>query len=525
MGNKEQRLEIMDTTLRDGEQMRNVSYSSEEKLSIAKILLEDVKVKYIEIASARVSKGEEEAATKIFKWAKNAGFIECVEILGFIDINKSVDWIAGLGGQAMNLLSKGSLKHLTGQLKKTKEQHVEDIKKTVEYASKKGVSCNIYFEDWSNGMISSRDYVYYLLDNLQDEPINRYMLPDTLGILYPPQITEFITDIITRYPNLHFDFHGHNDYGVAVANTLAAVAAGANCIHCTINGMGERAGNAPLDEVVIGIHDFLHLKTGINEKQLFKMSQTVEIFSGCRIAFNKPISGHNVFTQTAGIHADGDQKGDLYVSTLYPERFNRKRQYALGKLSGKSNLDYNLEKMGIELNPDQKKLVLEKIVQLGDKKAQITEAELPYIIADVLETPQEKTFRLLSCMVVTNMKLKPVATVKLIYKESKTQKEIEIEESSQGDGGYDAFMNVIRKIAQKISFKLPKLSDYSVTIPPGGKTDALVQCSITWEDNNQRFVTKGVNSDQIIAAIEATEKMLNLISLHKRNTNRLIFKS
>lgn len=508
------KVEIMDTTLRDGEQMRGVSYFPQEKLTIAKILLEEVKVDRIEIASAKVSKGEEQSVAEIIEWARKANCVERIEILGFVDKTESVDWICNFGGKVMNLLTKGSMNHLTKQLRKTKEQHVRDIKETVEYAHKKGITCNVYFEDWSNGMIYSRDYVYYLLDNLRGEPIQRFMLPDTLGILYSFQVYEFIKEILARYSDLHFDFHAHNDYGLATANTLMGVEAGIKGVHCTVNGMGERTGNAPLEEVVVGIHDFLKIKTEIDEKQLFHLSKTVEVFSGHRIAFNKPICGSNVFTQTAGIHADGDRKGDLYVSSLFPERFSRKRQYSLGKLSGKSNLEYNLEEIGIKLTKEQKKRVLERVIELGDRKEAITVGDLPYIISDVLETPQEKTFRLRLCNIVTSMELKPTAVVKLLYKDKVKDKEVQLEESAQGDGGYDAFMNAIRKIAKKIDYPLPTLLDYTITIPPGGRTDALVQCTITWGwQNHKTFITKGVNSDQVLAAIEATEKMLNIIAL------------
>lgn len=508
------KIEIMDTTLRDGEQMKGVSYFPQEKLTIAKILLEEVKVDRIEIASAKVSKGEEQSVAEIIEWARKANRVEQIEILGFVDKTESVDWICSFGAKVMNVLTKGSINHLTKQLRKTKEQHVQDIKETVGYAHKKGIICNVYFEDWSNGMIYSRDYVYYLLDNLREEAIQRFMLPDTLGILYSFQVYEFIKEILARYPDLHFDFHAHNDYGLATANTLVAVDAGIKGVHCTVNGMGERTGNAPLEEVVVGLHDFLKIKTKIEEKQLSHLSKTVEAFSGCRIAFNKPICGSNVFTQTAGIHADGDSKGNLYVSSLFPERFGRRRQYSLGKLSGRSNLEYNLKEIGIELTKEQKKNVLERVIELGDRKEAITAGDLPYIISDVLETPQEKTFKLKLCNIVTSMELKPTAVVKLQYKDKVKKKEVQLEESAQGDGGYDAFMNAIRKIAKKIDYTLPSLLDYTVTIPPGGKTDALVQCTITWGwQNHKTFITKGVNSDQVLAAIEATEKMLNIIAL------------
>jgi D-citramalate synthase len=513
---KNDRVTIMDTTLRDGEQMKNVSYSPDEKLAIARMLLDIVQVDRVEVASARVSKGEEVAVRKIIDWARTVGLEERIEILGFVDKNQSVDWITSQGGRVMNLLAKGSHKHLVKQLKKTKEEHVHDIRETLNYAQDKGVFCNLYLEDWSNGMIHSREYVYYLIEQLADSPIRRFLLPDTLGVLYPAQVHEFVSDLVKRFPNLRFDFHGHNDYGLAVSNTLAAVEAGIRCVHCTVNGMGERAGNTPLDETVIGIHDFLHLQTSVDEKMLFRISQTVEATSGCRIAFNKPISGSNVFTQTAGIHADGDKKGNLYHSLLLPERFNRKRQYALGKLSGRSNLEYNLEKIGIALTPEQKKQVLNRIVELGDRKESITDEDLPYIITDVLDTPQEKTFHIQSCVIVTSMDLKPMATIKLIHRDVNTSEEKEFEASAQGDGGYDAFMNALRVLAHRIAFPLPKLVDYAVSIPPGGKTDALVRCSITWQDEHSNFLTKGVNSDQVMAAVEATEKMLNLIVLQAR---------
>lgn len=511
-------LEIMDTTLRDGEQMKNVSYSPDEKLALAQMLLDEVKVDRIEIASAKVSAGEEEAVEKIFKWAKKYNFDQRIEVLGFVDIKESIDWIIKLGGKVVNILAKGSEKHLTTQLGRTKEQHIQDIRETIKYAQNNGVVCNVWLEDWSNGMLNSPDFVYYFLDKLCQERVQRFMLADTLGILYPAQVYKFLKEILMKYPGVHFDFHGHNDYGLATANTLSAVEAGIKGVHCTVNGMGERAGNASLEEVVVAIKDFFDIDVGIKEKKLYSLSKTVEAFSTYRIASNKPICGENVFTQTAGVHADGDRKGNLYFSKLLPERFSRIRQYSLGKLSGKSSLEYNLEEIGVSLSKKQKQKILNRIIELGDKKKIITSVDLPYIISDVLETPEEKHFEIKICNILTSNSMKPIASIKLVYKSSEDVSAVELEESAQGDGGYDAFMNAIRKIFQKIDFNLPKLLDYTITIPPGGKTDALVQCTIIWEfDNKQNFITKGVNSDQVLAAIEATEKMMNIIALMKKS--------
>jgi D-citramalate synthase len=505
-------VEVMDTTLRDGEQMQDGSYTPEEKLTLSRLLLEEVRIDRIEIASARVSTGEQRAVSAVMEWACRRKHEKKVEILGFVDHTRSADWILASGARMMNLLAKGSRHHLSKQLRKSPEEHFSDIKRTVEYAHGKGLACNIYLEDWSNGMLHSRDYVYLLFDRLSDTPIDRYMLADTIGVLHPGQVREMIADLAARYPTRHLDFHGHNDYGVATANTLAAVETGARGIHCTVNGLGERAGNTSLDEAVVAIRDFLGRSTGVNEKKLISIAETVEVFSGRRLAANKPITGLNAFTQTAGIHADGDRKANLYASRLLPPRFNRRRRYALGKLSGKSNLDYNLEELGIALSAEQKKLLLKRIVTLGDRKETITRDDLPYIVADVLETPAERRFILRSCVVVSSIGLKPMATIKLAYRPEGTEEYGEYEGSAQGDGGYDALMKAIRQITAGLGLELPALADYQVTIPSGGRSDALVQCIITWRGRTT-FVTKGVNSDQVLAAAEATEKMLNLVPL------------
>ena len=181
-------IEIMDTTLRDGEQTSSVSFSAQEKMSIAHLLLVDLGVNRIEVASARVSNGEFETVKKIANWAKSAGYIDNIEILGFIDKGASLNWIKDTGCKTINLLTKGSYKHVTEQLRKTPEQHLDDIKAEVELAQKLGITVNVYLEDWSNGIVKSEDYVYYMMDGMKDLPIKRFMLPDTLGVLNPHSV-------------------------------------------------------------------------------------------------------------------------------------------------------------------------------------------------------------------------------------------------------------------------------------------------------------------------------------------------
>lgn len=507
MKNNHPKIEIMDTTLRDGEQTSGVSFVPHEKLMIARLLLEELKVDRVEVASARVSEGEFDAVKMICDWAARRHMLPRVEVLGFVDGHTSVDWIHAAGCRVINLLCKGSLKHCTCQLKKTPEQHIEEILAVVNYANDRQMDVNIYLEDWSNGMKDSPEYVFQLMDELIKANIQRYMLPDTLGILNPLQVIEFMRKMVKRYPQAHFDFHAHNDYDLAVSNVLAAVLSGCKGLHTTINGLGERAGNAPLSSVQAILKDHFSAVTNIDESRLNDVSRVVESYSGIVIPANKPIVGENVFTQVAGVHADGDHKSNLYCNDLLPERFGRKREYALGKNSGKANIRKNLENLGLELDEDAMRKVTERIIELGDKKELVTQEDLPYIVSDVLKHGvMEERVNLKSYIVNLASGLKPMATLRIEINGK------EYEESSSGDGQYDAFVRALRKVYKvTLGRKFPMLTNYAVSIPPGGRTDAFVQTVITWRFEDKVFRTRGLDADQTEAAIKATVKMLNII--------------
>lgn len=511
MGKNLRELEILDTTLRDGEQTPGVSFSAGDKLEIARMLLTRVRVDRLEIGSARVSEGERAAVGAIFAWGAHRGLSDRLEILGFVDGGKSVGWIAETGGKVINLLAKGSEAHCRVQLRKTPAQHYADVAREIALARERGLEVNVYLEDWSRGMRESLAYVFNFLTALSALPVSRIMLADTLGELTPGAATRYFAYLQSEHPELRYDFHAHNDYGLATANSLAAVEAGIDGVHTTVNGLGERAGNQPLSQLVSAVHDFSPRRTRVHERELLPVSALVEALSGKRCAWNTPITGGDVFTQTCGVHADGDKKGDLYVNRLLPERFGRRRDYALGKLSGKASLERNLDELGIDLAPAQRAQVLAEVVRLGDRKKEVTASDLPFIVAGVMGAAAPDRLKVLDYRIETCAGKLPRATLKLEF-----DGEI-LEDSATGDGGYDAFAKALRKVLRRKHLTLPRLTSYEVRIPPGGKTDALVETRIVWQaPGGGVWTTTGVDCDQVVAAVIATEKMLNRLITDKK---------
>jgi D-citramalate synthase len=232
----------------------------------------------------------------------------------------------------------------------------------------------------------------------------------------------------------------------------------------------------------------------------------ISAFTGFKIPANKPIVGENVFTQTAGIHADGDSKKKLYFNDLLPERFGRIREYALGKTSGKANIKKNLDKLGVTLSDEDLKKVTNRVIELGDKKEKVTAEDLPYIISDVLNTSMRvERVSINSYVLKHTMGKDPSIYLELIIDNMIYSK------TGIGDGQFNAFMNAVNEIYNENNTQIPNLVNYLVTIPRGSNSDALCETIITWSDNNGEFTTRGLDSDQTVSAIKATEKMLNVI--------------
>jgi (R)-citramalate synthase len=505
------KIEIMDTTLRDGEQMPGANYSPEWKLRIVQALA-SAGVDRIEVCSARGFSTKEHGMLKmVMEWARENGLEEKIEVLTFVDGQVSVNWVRSAGGAAINVLCKGSKIHCEVQLKKDVQGHIQDIRETVAYAVSCGIKVvNVYLEDWSQGMAESEDYVRELLSGIKDLPIERFMLCDTLGTLSYWKTEEYVKKILEWFPGIKLDFHGHNDYGLSVANSLAAIRGGVQGIHVTINGLGERTGNAPLNEVVVNIRDHLgdNFLVGVRDDSLRSLSWTAALMTGKRVAPNKPISGKDVFSNTAGVHADGDRKGKLYEHPkLKPQRFGAQIKHPMGKLSGRANILQNLDRLGLKLSKGEVDLILKEVVRISENGRSVSMADLPYIVSIVLNRPDHVVFEVVDVESHTYNRRRPLTAITARY----LDKEYQL--YSQGTGGFDAFMLALHKLPRKASgVVVPRLRDFNVQIPPGSGTDALVEVIIEWEAPtvNGPFQTRGYHVDQVLASFLAAEAAMNL---------------
>lgn len=378
------KINILDTTLRDGEQTQGVCFSAQEKLHLAQELLQNCNVDRIEIASCKTALSEKNAIKTIMDWAIGNNLEHRVEVLSFVDGDSSLQWLDGTGCKRINLLVKGSHAHCVGQLGKTPDEHFSDIGDTVQKARSRGYCVSAYLEDWSRGVQDKPDYVENVIKYLRSQDVRRIYLCDTMGVLSPWQVEDYVRVACSNYPDIEFEYHGHNDYGLSTANVLAAVKAGASGTHVTINGLGERAGNSSLAEVVIALRDFKIADTGIPDGSLPAISRLAEIYSQKSLPGNAPILGENAFTHIAGVHADGQDKGNLYEGKLLPSRFGREWTYGLGKLSGRKSLESYLRSMdSYDLSIQEQKRILDKIHQMNEEKKNVTRDDLEKILKEI----------------------------------------------------------------------------------------------------------------------------------------------
>ncbi len=481
---------LLDTTLRDGEQTPGLSLTVDKKVSIAK-KLDEVGVDVIEGGSAIASEGEREALKRMMKEGLKAEVASfCRGLRGDIDAALSCDV------DSVCLVIPASKLHIEKKLRKTPEDVLEITADCVQYAKKHGLVVDVLAEDGSR---TEPEYLKKLFGESVKAGADRVCLCDTVGVLCPEKTFELMQGLVKNL-KVRVGFHGHNDLGCGVANTLAAYRAGARELHCTVNGLGERAGNAAVDEVAVGLKYFYGVDT-LDTKKMSELSEFVSILSGVRVAPNKPLVGMNAFAHESGIHVDGVLKAAGTYEPITPEMVGQKRRIQLGKHSGRKAIELKLKDLGVKPNAQQAEEIFNKVKKVGDLGKEVTDADFHAIVFDVLQTPVEQHVKLKELVSLTGSNVTPTASVKLqIDGREKVAAGI-------GNGPVDAAINAIENALGGTDVKL---TAYHVDAITGG-TDALVDVKIKLQKGDKEVSAASAGTDIVIVSVEALLKGLNLL--------------
>jgi 2-isopropylmalate synthase len=501
---------IFDTTLRDGEQSPGVALAASDKLEIATQLAR-LGVDVIEAGFPRTSPGDFQAVEQIARTVRNA------QIAGLAHANpEAVDdcWNAVKHGVAPRIhvfLSSSDI-HIAHQLQKDKESVLEMARTMVARAA--SYCSDVEFSPM-DATRSDREYVYWMLEQCIAAGATTVNIPDTVGYTVPEEFGDFIRDVLNNVPNIdkaRISVHCHNDLGLAVANSLAAVKAGARQIETCINGIGERAGNASLEEVVMAIktrRDFFGVETNIKTQELYRTSRLVSDLTGMSVQPNKAIVGANAFRHQSGIHQDGILKmretyeimdaRDIGIPTGGAE-------IVLGKVSGRHGFKARLEEMGYELSEEELSRAFLAFKELADKKAEIDDRDLEAIVADKLRTTAE-IYRLEFVQVSCGDHAQPTATVRIVAPDGQVRSDAAI-----GTGPVDAVYRAINRIIDVPN----ELTEFSVKSVTEG-IDAQGEVTIRVESKGRSFVGRGADTDIIVASAKAYMNALNrMLSVERR---------
>ncbi len=484
---------VFDTTLRDGEQTPGVSLSVEQKVMIADAL-DKLGVDVIEAGTAIASEGDFEAIKEISSRGLKA------EICSFARIKKEdIDAAADANADSIFMVAPSSDLHMNAKFPgKGRDYVVEKSVEAIEYAKERGLTVEFGAEDASRADFG---FVLELFDAAVDAGADRLTFADTVGVMTPERSEEVIKKLKERY-SVPIAIHCHDDFGLATANTVFAVKAGADEFHGTINGIGERAGNAAIEEVVIALEFLYGIKTRINKERLYDTSKLVEKLTRVIVPPNKPIVGENAFAHESGIHTSALLRDAKTYEPISPEVVGRKRVIVLGKHAGRASVEAIMKELGYKATPEQMREILARIKEIGDRGKRVTDADVRTIIETVLQIRREKKVVLEDLAIFSGMKTTPMASVKLrINGEEKV-------EAAVGVGPVDAAINAIRKAVK--DFADIKLVSYHVDAITGG-TDALVDVVVQLKRGNRIVTARGARTDIIMASVEAFIEGLNML--------------
>jgi len=485
------KLKVLDTTLRDGEQTPGVSLTPKEKLRIAKAL-DDLGVDFIEAGSACTSPGEAESIGLIAKERLKAKVLSFSRVL-----EKEVDLCHGCGVDGLFLVAPTSDEHIRYKLGTTPEAFLKTLDKVVQQAKDCGLYIDLCCEDGSRSDVA---YLKKVLDTVGDR-IDRFTIADTVGASTPEKMAQFFTEL-SKYKKFSYGVHCHDDLGMAVANTVASVRAGADTVNVTINGLGERAGNAPLEEVVGSLEILYGYKTNIKTEKIFEVSRLVEDLTGVPVQPNKALVGKNAFMHESGIHVDGLLKRTSTYEFVKPEYVGREKTFRFGKHVGGKGLKAILDSMRIGVTDEQFTKVFAEIKAMGDKGKTVTDADLLAIVKQVKGEGMRKFLEVIDLKITSGMKETPSARV--VVKVDGKQKT----EDSTGDGPVDA---AIKAIMKAVGSKTLKLEEYHVDAITGG-TDATVSVLVRMKSGDRVITASGVDTDIIMASVQAIVNGINSLS-------------
>jgi len=491
---------IFDTTLRDGEQTPGVSLTPEEKMEIA-VQLDRLGVDIIEAGTPITSKGEMRAVAEIAKAGLKA------EIIGLARTKKEdIDAAIECDVNAVHTFISTSdvqMKHALGM---KPEQVMSTAVESVEYIKDHGLTCEFSPMDATR---TGMNFLTRICRATEEAGADRINIPDTVGIMTPPTMRKLILDIrnVVKVP---LSVHCHNDFGMAVANSLAGVEGGASQIHVAVNGLGERAGNAALEEVVMALHLIHRLKTGINTKLIYGTSRLVSRLTGIAIQPNKAIVGENAFAHESGIHTRGVTVVPLTFEPINPELVGRKRKLVAGKLAGSRGIKAELEEVGIHPNQEQLSEIVQRVKDLGDKGKIVTDADLLAITRTVMGgvVEEEKIVDLKDLAVVTGIRVIPTASVKLILDGK------EYVAAETGVGPVDAAVRAVQKLTEGLADV--RLKEYRLEALTGG-SDAVAEVIIKVEDKDGNVMSaRAAREDIVMASVEAMINGINKVLLKRR---------
>ncbi|MDH7597436.1 MAG: 2-isopropylmalate synthase [Methanothrix sp.] len=486
-------MRFLDTTLRDGEQTPGVSLSADDKLHIAQ-LLDELGVDVIEAGSAITSDGERESIRAIASAGLRA------EICSFARASrKDIDAALDCDVDSLHLVVPVSDLHIERKLRSDRESVLRKAVDATEYAKAHGLIVELSGEDASRADL---DYLESIYRATIEAGADRLCFCDTVGVLLPERTAE----IFQRLSSLGrpVSIHCHDDFGMATANTVAALRNGAAQAHVTINGIGERAGNTSLEEVVMCLENLYGIRTGIKCNLLYQISRVVSKKTGIPVAPNKAIVGENAFTHEAGIHVHGLIADTSTYEPMRPEQVGRKRRIVLGKMSGRAAVELALREFGITVNEEQLNEIVSRVKELGDKGKRVSDADLQSIADTVLARELKPRVLLEELTVVSGNRVTPTASVKLILDGRETL------EAGAGVGPVDAAVNAVRRAISGVTDI--RLEEYHVDAITGG-TNALVEVWVTMAIGDRSITARGAGADIIMASVEAVLEGINRLML------------